>query len=123
MEMAWYRLYFLGPRGDVRNVDEFYTDNEDIALIIADGLHDAVSDLYAGWELWHDTKRVFRCPDSEAPRPYVSQAAITMKMQGDLLRREEILQASGMAFARSQRLLERMREVRQIVGSRDKRFL
>jgi hypothetical protein len=81
--MAWYRLYFLGAPGDIRNVDEFYTDDEGVALIIADRLHDAVRDLYAGWELWQGSRRVFRCTDSEAPRPHLSQAAITMKMQAD----------------------------------------
>jgi hypothetical protein len=121
--MAWYRLYFLGLTGDIRNADEFYTDNDDQALFIADGLNDAVSDLYAGWELWQDTRRVFRFASSAMPRPPLSQTAITLKMQADLLKREEILQASRTAFARSQRLLERMREVRQIVGQRDKRFL
>ena len=120
--MGWYRLYFLGPRGDIRYVDEFYTVNDDVALFLADGLHDAVRDEYAGWELWQDSRRVFRCANSASPRPHISLEAITTKMQADLLRREEILQASGTAFARSRRLLERIRELRQIVGATDQRL-
>jgi len=121
--MGWYRLNFLGPRGEIRNSDEFYTQSDDVALLIADGLHEAVSDLYTGWELWQDRRRVFRCPDSEAPRPAISEISMTTKMQANLLQREEVLQASGAAFARSQRLLERMREVRQTVALRDKRIV
>ena len=115
--MAWYRLYFLGFRGDIRNVDEFDVANDNDALIMADIIHDAVRDIYVGWELWQGSRRVFHCANEAAPRPNVSQA-ITSQMQANILRREEILQESRTAFARSARLLERMREVREILGSR-----
>jgi hypothetical protein len=117
--MAWYRLYFLSSRGDIRNVDEFDVASDNDALILADLLHDAVRDIYAGWELWEGSRQLFRCPNEAARRPYVSQP-ITTRMQANFLRRAEKLQASQSAFARSRRLVERIRELREIVGQRGK---
>jgi len=119
--MAWYRLYFLGQHGDIRNVDEFSVDTDDQALILSDSLHDAVSDIYTGYELWQNSRRLFRYANSGSPHPLVPQQTITMKIQAEILKREEILHESGAAFARSRRLLERSREVREFVGSPDKR--
>jgi hypothetical protein len=56
--MPWYRVYFLSRNGDIRNVDEFVVRDDDTALALADGLHEAVSDLYTGYELWQDTRRI-----------------------------------------------------------------
>lgn len=120
--MKWYRVAFLDLKGEIRHSDEFFIQNDHIALIIADGLHDAVRDVYAGWELWQDRRCVFRYANGVAPRPPVSLANITIEIQANLLRREEVLQASRAACTRSRRLLERMNELRQIVGTRDKRF-
>jgi hypothetical protein len=71
--MGWYRLYFLGQHGDIRNVDEFSAESDQTALILADGLHDAVRDIYAGYELWQNSRRVFRCANSGSPHPFISQ--------------------------------------------------
>jgi len=117
--MAWYRLYFLSSRGDIRNVDEFDVASDNDALILADLLHDAVRDIYAGWELWEGSRVLFRCPNEAARRPYVSKP-ITAQMQASVLRREEILLESQSAFARSRRLVERIRELRETVGPRGK---
>jgi hypothetical protein len=113
--MGWYRLYFLSQQGDIRNVDEFSVKTDEHALVLADSLHDAVSDIYAGYELWHDSRRLFRCPNRESTRPFVPQQTITTEMQASLLKREQILHESASAFARSQKLLERIREVEAVV--------
>jgi hypothetical protein len=119
LQMAWYRLYFLSSRGDIRNVDEFDVASDNDALMMADLLHDSVRDIYAGWELWQGSRTVFRCPNEAAQRPYVPRP-ITTRMQALILRHQEKMQESQSAFARSARLLERIREVREIVGPRRK---
>jgi hypothetical protein len=43
--MQRYRLYLLGPNGDIRNCEEFQMDSDAAAAALADGLQDAVSDL------------------------------------------------------------------------------
>ncbi len=122
--MGWYRLYFLGPHGDIRNVDEFNVNTDDEALILSDSLHDAVSDVYTGYELWQNSRRVYHYANSESPHPFIpQQELVSTRRQSELLKREEILHESGTAFARSRRLLERIREVREVVGTRDKRLL
>lgn len=78
----------------IRNVDEFNVSDDQHALMLADSLHDAVSDIYIGYELWQNSRRVFRCANNEAPRPFIALQSITLEMQARLLKRE-ILQASG----------------------------
>ena len=112
--MPWYRVYFLSRNGDIRNVDEFVVRDDDTALALADGLHEAVSDLYAGYELWQDNRRIYRCSDP-ASRPCL-QHVITQGMQAELLRRLKILQSSGTAFGRSRRLVERLNELEDVLG-------
>jgi len=113
--MPWYRVYFLSRNSDIRNVDEFVVRDDDTALALADGLHEAVSDLYAGYELWQDSRRIYRCSDPGS-RPFLPQHVITRGMQAELLRRLEILQSSGTAFGRSRRLVERLNELEDVLG-------
>ena len=116
--MSWYRVYFLSPSGEIRNVDEFDADSDESAVTFADQIHDAVSDIYAGYEVWHLSRCVARRADREKPRPSLCSARITDQMQASLLRREEILQSSETAFSRSRLLLEKMRDLRDIVKTR-----
>lgn len=119
---AWYRVYFLSPNGDIRNVDEFVANDDRLALMLADGLHEAVSDIYAGYELWQGSRRIYRF-SHPAARPFVQQV-ITQRMQAEMLRRLEVLQSSGTAFGRSRHLVERMKELQDALGPsrRRKRF-
>lgn len=115
---SWYRVYFLSASGEIRNVDEFEADTDEAAVTFADQIHDAVSDIYAGYEVWHLSRRVVYRPSREHPRPALCRLQITDQMQASLLRREEILHASETAFARSQKLLEKMHDLRAIVKPR-----
>lgn len=67
--MSWYRLYFLGQHGDIRNVDEFDVGTDEEALILADELYDAVGDLNPGDELWQNSRRIFRCANAASSSP------------------------------------------------------
>jgi hypothetical protein len=116
--MVWYRVYFLSRTGEIRNVDEFEAASDEIAVTIADQVHDAVSDLYEGYEVWQLSRCLARRGSREKPQPALCHAEMTDRMQSSLLRREEILHASGTAFARSQKLLEKMRDLRAIMKPR-----
>jgi hypothetical protein len=116
--MAWYRVYFLSRAGDIRNVDEFEAETDVIAATFADQIHDAVSDIYEGYEVWHLSRCVARRSNREKPRPAVCHAQLTDRIQASLLRREEVLHSSETAFSRSRLLLERMRDLREIVKTR-----
>jgi len=113
--MRWYRAYFLSRNDEIRNVDEFVVKDDDTALALTDGVHEAVSDLYAGYELWQDSRRIYRCSDP-ASRPFIPQQVITQRMQAEILRRLEVLQSSDTAFGRSRRLVERMKELQDVLG-------
>lgn len=115
--MAWYRVYFLSRKGDIRNVDEFVARDDNSALTLADGIHEAVSDLYAGYELWQGSRRIYRCSYPSA-RPFIPQQVITKRIQAETLRRLEILQSGETAFGRSRHLVERMKELQDVVGPR-----
>jgi hypothetical protein len=119
--MAWYRVYFLAGAGDIRNVDEFEADTDESAVTFADHIHEAVSDIYEGYEVWHLSRCVARRGSRDIPPPYLCRALITEQMQASLLRREEILQNSETAFARSRMLLERTRTLRATVKGRQQR--
>jgi hypothetical protein len=115
--MSWYRVYFLALDGDIRNADDFDAPGDDVALTLADGIHDAVSDLYAGYEVWQDNRLVFRCSNPSAPRPSIPDHVITQGMQAELLHRATTLQKSDTAFCRSRRLAERIHQLHEILGS------
>jgi hypothetical protein len=79
--MAWYRLYFLSCDGDIRNVDEFVAQDDGLALALPDGLHEAVRDLYAGYELWQGSRRILSLLASRGPaiRPAAGNHAKTAR--------------------------------------------
>jgi hypothetical protein len=116
--MAWYRIYFLSRSGDIRNVDEFEAETDAIAVTFADRIHDAVSDIYEGYEIWQLSRRVVLRVSRQEPALALCRASITDRMQAALLRREEILHSSETAFSRSRRLLEKMRDLHEIVKTR-----
>lgn len=117
--MVWYRVYFLSRHGDIRNVDEFAADDDQSALTLADGMHEAVSDLYEGYEVWQDSRCVRRCPHSQV-RPFVAQHGNSERIKAEMLRRLNALQSSS-TFARSSHLIERINELQETVGPPRKR--
>src|SRR6185437_15875287 len=111
----WYRVYFLSRTGDIRNVDEFEAEADALAVTFADQIHEAVSDIYEGYEVWHLSRRVARRATRDKPRPGLCTAQITERFQASLLKREEVLHNSETAFSRSRLLLEKMRDLREVV--------
>jgi len=116
--MKRYQLYLLGPKGDIRNFQEFRMDSDDAARAFADGLQDAVSDICPRYELWRDNRVLFQRDDHDYPTPIFSHKLMTRDLQEELLRREEMLHESNLAIGRSRRLLERIRALRIVVYSR-----
>jgi hypothetical protein len=116
--VAWYRMYFLALSGEIRNVDEFEADGDESAVTFADNIHEAVSDLYVGYEVWSLSRRVAERRSRDNPRPSLCQAQVTRQMQALLLRRYEALQNSETAFSHSRQLLARTRELRNAVTAK-----
>ena len=103
--MTWYRTYFHSASGSIQGRDEFEAKDDREAMILAEHLFDACSDVCASFELWDGGRRV---DTSFTKMPCPSVSAVSARMQDSLMRREEALQRSGWALARSRRLLERM---------------
>jgi hypothetical protein len=119
--MPWYRVYFLGRSGDIRNVDEFDAPMDHIAITLADSIYDAVSDLYPGYVVWRDSQCLIHVRHRRDPRPFVSGQIITEWWQSKLLRRLRSLQKSETAFATSRRLVERINQLQDTVGVKQRR--
>jgi hypothetical protein len=112
--VALYQLYFLGKAGDIRNSDEFEACCDQDAQVFAYHLHEAICDLYSGYELWQETRRVQRFANDGKARPCLDYQCISREMQASILHREEILQESASAFARSRRLLQRLTNLQEV---------
>jgi hypothetical protein len=111
-------MYFLAFSGEIRNVDEFEADSDESAATFADNIHEAVSDLYVGYEVWNLSRRVAERRSRDNPRPSLCQARVTRQMQALLLRRYEVLQNSETAFSRSRQLPARTRELRNAITAK-----
>jgi hypothetical protein len=101
-----YRIYFRAVTGIVGRHD-FAAADDDEALALAEILSEACSDECTSFELWHHTRLVV--PERTAPlRPALGADEINAAMQASLIEREEAIQQSDWAIARSKRLLERL---------------
>ena len=105
--MKWYRVYLYSESGSFQGRDEFEAEDDRAAMVVAEHLCDACSDLCASFELWDGGRRV-DISFSKLPRPSVSVEQITLASQASLVRREEAMRNSRWAVARSQRLIEKM---------------
>ncbi|HKW52622.1 MAG TPA: hypothetical protein VJO12_02950 [Stellaceae bacterium] len=106
-EMKWYRVYFYAEREVFQGRQEFMADDDRTAMVLAELLCDACSDLCETFELWDGARRV-DMSFSRMPRPSVSAEQVAAATQTSLVRTEEALLNSNWALARSKRLIERM---------------
>lgn len=113
--MPWYRMYFLSAAGEIRNADSFEADTDAIAISAAEQIHEAVSDIYSGYELCETNRTVCKFDDTGV-RQLTPAKYGTSPTRAFLLRRLEIMRESETAFARSARLIDRILELR--AGSR-----
>ena len=105
--MKWYRVYLYDGAGAFQGRDDFEAGDDLAAMVIAENLCDACSDLCETFELWDGVRRV-DASFSKLPRPSVRAGQITFTAQASLIRCEEAMRNSHWAVARSQRLIERL---------------
>ena len=60
--MALYRLYVLNDSGRIESGDDFEAPSDDVALVVADMLCEACSDVCDRFELWQGVRRVEKLP-------------------------------------------------------------
>ena len=105
--MPSYCMHFLSRSGPVgKHYYEAEGDHE--AVTVAGFLYDACSDTCDSYEVWRDLYPVY-APYSTAARPIESMAQLSDRLQKLVARSEELIQASRWAIAKSERLLERMK--------------
>ena len=106
--MTTYRLYLRDAEKQVVGRDDFDSDNDARAMLIARMLRDACSDKCAGFELWQNTRRVdLPCPNWSK----FSADEIHAKVQMIVLERELAIRDSRWTIADSARLLELTRRL------------
>src|SRR5215472_1611707 len=104
--MAGYRLYLRDSVGVVGR-DDFEAPSDVAALRIAVLVWDACSDECDRYEVWQGERWVAAGQKNTA-RPPIAATEIAAKTRESLIAREEAIQNSRWAVARSRRLLERL---------------
>jgi hypothetical protein len=110
--MAGYRIYFLNGSGGIEAADTVDVENDATATIMADHLQEALSEAYAGYEVWEGARQVAVRRDRTAPQPPQCLAEITERMQQSVLDREEYLRNSRLTLMQSRKLLQRIEALR-----------
>jgi hypothetical protein len=105
--MAWYRVYLYGGSGSFNGRHDFEGADDREAMLVAEHLCEACSDLCETFELWQGVRRV-DTSFSRLPHPSVSAEQINLATQNSLIRSEEAMRNSHWAVAQSKRLVERM---------------
>ena len=111
--MTTYRLYLRDGEKGIVGRDDFDSDNDARALLVARMLRDACSDKCAGFELWQNTRRVdLPCPNWSK----FSADEIHAKVESIVLDRELAIRASRWTISDSRRLLEQTRRLLNKAG-------
>src|SRR5690348_13100135 len=105
-----YRIYFRDG-GGICGRDDVDAEDDGTALTIAEFLFEACSDSCNGFEVWHKTRQVWDRANS-LPRATLSLTELSLKTQAQVLEREDAIQRSNWAIARSRRLLRRLSSLR-----------
>ena len=96
--MTAYRVYLRDAEKQIVGRDDFESDNDARALLVARMLRDACSDKCAGFELWQNTRRVdLPCPNWSK----FSADEIHAKVQMIVLERELAIRDSRWTVADS----------------------
>jgi hypothetical protein len=117
-EMAGYRIYFLNDSGGIEAADTIGVDNDASAVTMADQLHEALSEAYAGYEVWQEARQVAVRKNRASPRPPQCLDEVTETMQQSLLEREEYLRDSRLTLMQSRKLLQRIEALRAQTSGR-----
>ena len=105
--MPSYCMHFLSRSGPAGK-HYYEADGDHEAVAIAGLLYDACSDACDSYEVWRDLDPVY-APYTTAARPIETMGQLSKRLQELLVNNEERIQASRWAIAKSERLLERMK--------------
>jgi hypothetical protein len=105
--MKWYRVFLYSASGSFQGRHEFEAGGDREAMMVAELLCDACSDLCDFFEVWDGPRRI-DVSFSKLPHPSVSAEQTNLATQLLLIRSEEAMRDSNWAVARSRRLIERM---------------
>src|SRR5215468_3535717 len=100
--MPTYRVYFRNQHTFIIGRDDFVAADDEDAVVIAQTLADACSDLCTRFELWQSKRRVDTSPEQTIPN--VNE--IAARVQNIVLERELALRESKWVIAESARLLK-----------------
>ena len=114
--VAAYRIYFRGGTGAIVGREDFSAEDHDRALLIAEALCDACSDVCMGYELWQGT-RLIDAGVETGPRR-LSWRKLAPDIQQSVVDLEERLRDSSWAVAESRRLLEQTSRLVDAVAKR-----
>lgn len=114
--VAFYRIYFRGGTGAIVGREDFAANDDDRALLIAEALCDACSDVCTGYELWQGTRRIDL--DARAGSGRLSWRRLAPDIQQSVVELEERLHDSSWAVAESRRLLEQTTRLVEEVAKR-----
>lgn len=119
--MARYQIVFSekGEKGQLR--DEFTADSDTAAILVADWLFDACSDIFESYELWSGSRHFI--PLSQMGITGISLAVRThagtsRNVQEIVADRERVMMDSHRAIARSRRLLQESRKLSALLEPR-----
>jgi hypothetical protein len=110
-----FTLYLLsgGHFADARHFD---IGSDDQALAVAYAVHDACSDAFEDFELWHESRLVAGNAQKRGPRLPAGAAEVTDATQERVLQTEESLLLSRRALTESRRLLAATEDLRKKLG-------
>src|SRR5690348_10781001 len=108
--MRLYRAYFYRSSDWMRGRDDFEAEDDCEAIIMAEALCDACSDVCDHWALWQDIRFV-DSSEGKAPRQIDTTRQITRKMQESVIRREIAIRDSRWAIASSRRLIDQTQQL------------
>lgn len=114
--MAWYRMYFVDRQQKIRWPYDLHAEDDARALVLAHASRDACSDVEIEVELWQGARRIAGTSNRRPETTRTHWEELPIDKQQSLLQIEEALLHSGTKIARSRRLLERLKSLRDEIA-------
>lgn len=101
-----YRIYLLDASGVAEAAEFFYAHNDDEAIEVAASVHEAASDTFQDYELWHGDGRIASDHQRRDGRPKRGFEDAIQCHQDTIVDLEERLQEAFACVKRSRKLFE-----------------
>lgn len=100
-----YRIYLRGPSDNIVGREDFEAEGDEAAMVLARLLYQACNDVAQRFELWQGGRQVDAGSDATT-----ALDALTTRIEDEATQLEERLRDSHWAIARSETLLERLKQ-------------